>query len=120
MERSVTLVKGEPEVQPTKPCRTWREKPITRDMVFRGKDECGRTGWFVRITVSGLYPRRGGPYPTKRTAIDKLEEIVAGVIQEPLCEMEADIEADITGTQAFVIEGIPLLMGDAPRKDGDS
>ena len=112
MEKSMTLVKGEPEAKPTGPCRTWRERPITRDVVFRGKDECGRTGWFVRITVSGLYPRRVGPYLTKRTAIDKLEEILAGLIQEPLLEMESDI----TDPQAFVIEGIPTLNGRCAQK----
>ena len=112
MEKSVTLVKGEPEAESTGPCRTWREKPITRDVVFRGKDECGRTGWFVRITVSGLYPRRVGPYPTKRTAIDGLEEILAGMIQEPLLEMETDI----TNTQTYVIEGIPMLNGRCAQK----
>ena len=60
MEKSVTLVKSEPEAEPTELRRTWREQPITSDTVFRGKDECGRIGWFVRITVSGLYSRRLG------------------------------------------------------------
>jgi hypothetical protein len=110
MEKSMTLVKSEPKAKPT--IRAWRELPITRDTVFRGKDECGRTGWFLRITVSGLYPRRVGPYLTKRTAIDKLEEILAAIIQEPLLEMEADI----TDAQAYVIEGIPTLNGRCAQK----
>ena len=112
MEKSVTLVKDEPEAEPTKPCRTWREKSITRGTVFRGKDECGRIGWFLRIPVTGLYPRRVGPYPTKRTAIDGLEELLAGVIQESLLNMESDI----TNTQSFVIEGIPMLNGRCAQK----
>ena len=105
MENNLALVTVEPGGQPTRPSRIWREMAITNDLIFRGKDECGRTGWFVRITVSGLYPRRTGPYATIRTAIDMLEEILAGVIQEPLCSLEGDMK----GQQAYVIEGVPAL-----------
>jgi len=105
MENNMALATVEPEAEPTGPSRIWREMPITDDIIFRGKDEFGRAGWFVRITVSGLYPRRVGPYPTKKAALGVLEEFIAGVIQEPLCELEGDK----TAQQAYVVEGVPAL-----------
>ena len=75
--------------------------------MFRGKDECGRTGWFVRLTVSGLYPRRVGPYPTKTAALDVLEEFLADVIVEPF----TNLANDSMTTRAYVVEGVPTLTG---------
>ena len=89
---------------------------MTDDVIFQGTDECGRSGWFLRVMVSGLYPRRIGPYRTKNQALEVLEEFIAEVLVEPMINLENETR----GTQAYVIEGIPLLMGDAPRKDGDS
>lgn len=103
----MALVTAEPEARPTGPCRIWRETPIINDIIFRGKDACGRSGWFLRLTVSGLYPRRVGPYPTKRAAIDVLEEFIAHVQVEPLCSLEGDR----TAQQAYVVEGVPTLKG---------
>jgi len=86
-------------------CRTWRETPITTDIIFRGKDACGRSGWFLRLTVSGLYPRRVGPYPTRRAALNVLEEFVAGVVLEPF----TNLHNESTDQQAYVVEGMPAL-----------
>ncbi len=38
--------------------RIWRERTLTEEEVFHGTDEAGRTGWFLRLSVTGLYPRR--------------------------------------------------------------
>ena len=37
MGKSVTLVKGEPEAEPTGPCRTWRESPSPATWCFGGR-----------------------------------------------------------------------------------
>ena len=38
-----------------------RERPISEEWLFQGKDELGREGWFLRIEVTGLWPRRVWP-----------------------------------------------------------
>jgi hypothetical protein len=110
MNNTLTLVSESKETKPAEKGRTWRERPITDDLIFRGTDECGRSGWFLRLTVSGLYPRRVGPYRTKDHALEVLEEFIARVEVEALC----DIDNDKTVQQACVVEGVPLLA--APRK----
>jgi hypothetical protein len=110
MDKPLTLASESTETKPTETGRTWRERPITEDLIFRGTDDCGRSGWFLRLTVSGLYPRRVGPYRTRHQAIEVLEEFIARVETEPLC----DLENDKTATQTYVIEGVPRLA--APRK----
>jgi hypothetical protein len=110
MSKALTLVSESKETKPARKEKIWRERPITDDLLFQGTDECGRSGWFLRLTVSGLYPRRVGPYRTKDHALEVLEEFVAGVDVQVLC----DLENDQTIQQAFVIEGVPRLS--APRK----
>ena len=59
MDTPLTLVTTEPtEPEPKPIVRTWRELPVTEDMLFRGTDERGRSGWFMRLTVGGMFPRR--------------------------------------------------------------
>jgi hypothetical protein len=68
MDTPLTLVMPsttEPEPKPI--VRTWRELPVTEDMLFRGTDERGRSGWFVRLTVGGMFPRRVGPTGPNQT-----------------------------------------------------
>ena len=112
MDNALALVNETQEIKPAQRAKIWRECPLTDDEIFQATDEGGRSGWFLRVRVSGLYPRRVGPYTTKRTAIDALEVTLAGVIQEPLLEMEADI----TNTQVYVVEGIPMLNGRCAQK----
>lgn len=116
MDNALALVNETQERKPARRTKIWRECPITDDVIFQATDECSRSGWFLRLTVSGLYPRRIGPYRTKNQALEVLEEFIASVLIEPML----DLENSNRGPQAYVIEGIPLLMGDAPRKDGDS
>ena len=102
------------EVQDMKPVRVkiWRECPLTEDVIFKATDECGRSGWFLRLTISGLYPRRVGPYRTKEQAIEILEEFIADVEVNVLCELENDVNVK----QAYVIEWIPMLNGPCAQK----
>lgn len=102
MGKALSLVKAE---KATEPCRTWRETPMTTDIIFRGKDACGRSGWFLRLTVSGLYPRRVGPYPTKQAARAVLEEFVA----EVQLEQFTNLQNVVTDHQAYIVEGVPAL-----------
>jgi hypothetical protein len=110
MGKALTLISESTETKPTQKVKVWRERPMTDDLIFRGTDDCGRSGWFLRLTVSGLYPRRVGPYRTKYQALGVLEEFIAQVEVEPLC----NLINDMTSRQAYVVEGVPLLPG--PRK----
>lgn len=116
MGEALTLVSESKKTNPAQRVKIWRERPIADDVIFHGTDGAGRSGWFLRLTVTGLYPRRVGPYRTKDQAIEVLEEFIASVEVDVLC----DLENELNIKQAYVIEGIHMLMGDAPRKDGDS
>jgi len=90
MGEPLTLVNETKKTKLVRRARIWRERPITDEDIFYGTDECGRSGWFLRLTVTGLYPRRVGPYRTERQAIEVLEEFLADLEVEPLCELSND------------------------------
>lgn len=87
--------------------QTWRERPISDRWLVRGQDEVGRRGWFLRFEVTGLYTRRVGPFPTRAAALERLEELLATIITDPLCTLQNELSA----AQRCVVEGIPRLMG---------
>jgi hypothetical protein len=69
MDTPLTLVTAEDtEREPKRIVHSLRELPVMDDMLFRGTDERGRSGWFCRLIVGGLFPRRVGPYRTKSEA----------------------------------------------------
>lgn len=90
--------------------RNWLETPITDDILFRGKDACGRSGWFLRLIVTGLYPRRIGPYPTRTAALEALEWFVEEIELGQFLDLENEIGED----QAYIVEGVPTLNGVQP------
>ena len=107
MDKALALINETKQVKPSRGRRLWRESPVTDDVIFEATDECGRTGWFLRLTVSGLYPRRVGPYQTKEQAIDVWEDFIVevelGLLNDLMNEMDS--------TQAYVVEGVPQLIG---------
>lgn len=105
MDTPLALVTESYEPKPARRVKIWRERPLTEEILFRGTDEGGRSGWFLRLTVSGLYPRRVGPYRTKAEAIEALEEFVSDVYAEALLNV---MNAAQNG-QVFVVEGVPTL-----------
>jgi hypothetical protein len=107
MDTTLALVTESKEMKPTRRVKIWRERPVTDDVIFRGKDECGRSGWFLRLTVSGLYPRRVGPYRTKGQALTAFESFVCEVDLELFCNLHNEME----DTQVYVVEGVPPLIG---------
>lgn len=114
MDNTLALVK---ETNKRKPTRgVWRERPVTDDVIFEATDDCGRTGWFLRLTVSGLYPRRIGPYKTKELAIDVWEAFIT----EVELELFVTLHNDMDNTQAYVVEGVPQLVGSSaePIQEG--
>ena len=110
MGKALTLVSESTETKAEKTGCPWRERPVTEEVIFKGTDDCGRSGWFLRLTVSGLYPRRVGPYRTQRQAIEVLEAFTAELALGPLL----DLHNNMTSQQVYVIEGVPVLAG--PRK----
>ena len=108
MDTPLTLVTDEvPEREPKRIAHTWRELPVTEDMLFRGTDERGRAGWFCRLTVGGLFPRRVGPYRTKSEAREVLEEFIG----EIRLELFLNLLNAVDNPQVCVIEGVPTLKG---------
>lgn len=88
--------------------KVWRETPITNGLLFHGRDEAGRTGWFLRLVASGLYPRRVGPFRSKTQALEVLETFISEIEVHVLCDIHNALEFH----QAYAVEGIPMLQGD--------
>jgi hypothetical protein len=106
MDTSLALVTESKEMKPARRVKIWRERPVTDEVIVRGTDECGRSGWFLRVTVSGLYPRRIGPYRTKGHALTVLENFLCEEL-ELLCNLQNEMRDE----QAYAVEGVPPLIG---------
>jgi hypothetical protein len=87
------------------PPHHYRERAVSEDWLFHGKDEVGREGWFVRIEVTGMYPRRYGPFATQAEACELLEDFLHDLV-EPFGNLERDLDRP---EQTCVIEGVPRL-----------
>src|SRR5512138_420494 len=102
MDSPLTLVTSDTmEKTPSPIVASWRELPVTDDMLFRGTDERGRSGWFCRLSVGGLLPRRVGPFRTKSEAREVLDEFLADV----KLELFLNVLNDMRGHQVCVVEG---------------
>ena len=111
METTLSLVTDE-QARPETP-HIWREQPVSEDWLFRGRDEVGRSGWFLRLSITGLYPRRVGPFPSKAKALEVLEEIISEIEVGTLCELMNEMSAQ---RRRYVVEGIPTLTGQQGHK----
>lgn len=89
--------------------RVWRERTLSEEELFHGTDEAGRTGWFVRLSLTGLYPRRIGPYSSQEEALGVLEAVAAEFVMDSL----TDILNDLTNGQTCVQEGVAPLPATA-------
>lgn len=92
--------------------RIWRERPCSADELFYGTDEAGRTGWFLRLSVTGMYPRRIGPYPSQEEALAVLDAVAAEFVMDSL----TDLLNDLTDDQVCIQEGVPYLAATASTK----
>lgn len=98
----------------TEPARIWREQPISGEWLFWSADERGCEGWFLRLSVTGLYPRRVGPFRSKAAAVATLESFINMVEVEVLCDLQNAMDGDTV----YVIEGIPTLRAGQTAGDG--
>lgn len=112
MERTLQMVKKEP-AKHTDSTQQWSERALSPAQLFCGQDEAGRRGWFFRVDISGLHPRRMGPFPTRAEARDCFEDLLAEIILEPLLNLQNVLAGGLRGR--YVIEGVPTLTG---RKTG--
>lgn len=90
--------------------RVWRERVLTDEELFHAEDGAGRKGWFLRLSVTGMYPRRIGPFSSKEEALDVLETVAYRFE----VEIMTDIQNDLEHTQACVQEGVSLPPTTAP------
>ncbi len=72
----------------------------------------GASGWFLRLNISGIFPRRVGPFSTKEETVELLEGFVSEVVLGSLL----DIQNGMDGNQACVAEGVRRLVASAQRK----
>lgn len=111
---TLQVVADNPVPTDEKPARIWREQPISEDWLFQATDERGCEGWFLRLCITGLYPRRVGPFPSKAVALAVLEDFILTCDREVLCELQNSMD----GNSVYVIESVPTLT--AGRTEGGS
>lgn len=71
MENTLSLVTKDTPSQKTRDdSRVWRERALTEDELFEATNEVGCSGWFLRLSISGMYPRRVGPYSDQESALE--------------------------------------------------
>lgn len=79
----------------------YRECPLSEQNIFYGAEEADREGWFLRIQVTGMYPRRCGPFTTRERAVSFLDNFISKALMNAFSELENHI----TVGQAYVVEG---------------
>lgn len=94
---------------------TCRECDPAHHCLFQGKDEVGREGWFLRLEVTGMYPRRCGPFETREAAIKVLDGF-ANKVMEGYVDVMNDLDMP---EQLLVVEGISQLAATTIGTDGD-
>ena len=95
----------------------FRERPVSEEWLFQGKDELGREGWFLRIEVTGLYPRRCGPFTTQAKACAFLESVLGNEMLDIICNIQNEMSNG--PKQACVVEGVARLVA-TPNGAGGS
>lgn len=107
MEKVFSMVEeqGSDETTHEEGGRIWRERPCSTDELFYGTDEAGRTGWFLRLSLTGMYPRRIGPYSSQDEALAVLDAVAAEFAMDTL----TDLLNDLTDDQVCIQEGVPYL-----------
>ena len=113
MERTLQMVEKE-SVTHTDSTQQWSERALSPSQLFCGQDETGREGWFFRLDITGLYPRRVGPFSTRAEARECFEDLLGEITLEPLLNLKNDLEGGMRGR--YVIEGVPTLTGAEPGR----
>ena len=102
MQNSVAVVE-DVQIENSAPAQVWREYALSGESVFQGEDELGRKGWFLRLEMTGLFPRRCGPFETREKTVAVLDQFLSKLVPDALCELQNDMAL------RYVIEGIPRL-----------
>jgi hypothetical protein len=106
MERTLKIVEKKPATH-TDSTQRWIERSPSTRQLFRAQDDAARRGWFFRFEVTGLYPRRVGPFPTRTDALKCVETLLAEITLGAML----DLHNELASEQACVTEEIPRLTG---------
>jgi|SRR6476659_8705149 hypothetical protein len=107
MQNGVTLIDENPEPilserqEQDTASPIYRECALSDQSIFYGAEEADRQGWFLRIQVTGMYPRRCGPFTTREGAVGFLDNFISKALMNAFGELENQI----TVGQAYVVEG---------------
>ena len=105
LARVMSLVSNNTEQAEAPALCVHRERELSEEWLFQGTDERGCKGWFLRIEVTGMYPRRCGPFETQEDALEFLEAFLSDVATDPFCELDNRVRTP----QLCMVEGIPRL-----------
>lgn len=67
------------------------EVPPNQEWFQKSRDQWGREVWFVRVQMTGLRPRRFGPFPTKHKGLLFLDHML-NKVTEVICDVTSDLE----------------------------
>lgn len=79
----------------------WWERQVPESALFYATDEAGRTGWFIRFEMPGLYPRRLGPFDSKEAGLCFMGNAIMQMFSECINEIDSP--------GVCIVEGIPML-----------
>ncbi|QPD04937.1 MAG: hypothetical protein Nkreftii_002711 [Candidatus Nitrospira kreftii] len=88
--------------------QVWYARTPSEEAVFHGEDELGRTGWFLRLEVTGLFPRRCGPFASREEAVETLDRFLSDLVPGALCELGNELDAG-----QCVVEGVQPITATA-------
>lgn len=94
------------------------ENPKT-EYLFTGTDEHGRTLYFFKMHITGLYDRIFGPYASQSMAVECFDNVLIAAL-ESFCNCQTTGRTN-KGNSGMEHIAIPKDLTPVPtRKDGDS
>ena len=106
MRKGAAVINEKPESTTAEPqeqegeSSIYRECALSDQSIFYAAEEVDSQGWFLRIQVTGMYPRRCGPFSTRKDAVGFLDNFISKALMNAFCELENQI----TVGQAYVVE----------------
>lgn len=80
MAKALAIVKAaEPKPNPKRERINMLERRPSEDWFVAKRTARGRTKWFCRFSITGIYPRLYGPFASKRKALIFLDEAIGEI-----------------------------------------
>ena len=119
MGKVVAIQEEQPKkTEPSRKFSYYLENPKT-EFLLQGTDEHGKTVYFFKMHITGLYDRVFGPYASRAMAVDCFDNVLIAALESFCnCQVHGKRSKSNNGMEHIAMpENLTLVL---TRKDGDS